>query len=200
MRRPRRKAEETRQDILAIAEKLFRRHGIAKTSVADIAVELAMSPANVFKHFHSKTALVDAICERHVSRMIEQFTSMDEPAPAPERLARVVCRLMETHLQHIRENPFFLEMIFVMSDTQLHSGRRYGALIEELFGDLIRQGAESGVYRCTDCAATSRYVSAAFVSVLHPVFLADADRDELRDRCTGLAALVNAALQNGLAK
>lgn len=200
MRRPRRKAEETRQDILATAEELFRQRGIAKTSIADIALELGMSPANVFKHFHTKTVLVDAICERHINRMIESFATHDHAAPAPERLPLVVCKLMEAHLQHIRENPFFLEMMFVRSDTQLHSGRRYGALIEELFSELIRQGTESGVYHCIDPAATSRYVTAAFVSVLHPVFLADAKKDELQDRCGGLAELVNAALQSPLAK
>jgi TetR/AcrR family transcriptional regulator, repressor of the ameABC operon len=200
LRRPRRRAEETRQDILATAEALFRQYGIAKTSIADIALDLGMSPANIFKHFHSKTALVDAICERHISRMIEQFTALNEPAPAPDRLALVACKLMETHLQHIRENPFFLEMMFAMSDIQLDSGRRYGVLIESLFSDLIRQGVETGVYHCDDCTATGRYVSAAFVSVLHPVFLVREDESLLRERCHGLADLVNAALQCSLAK
>lgn len=199
-RRPRRKAEETRQDILAAAEALFRQRGIAKSSIADIAHELAMSPANVFKHFQSKTVLVDAICDRHISRMIERFKTFEDPAPAPERLALVVHKLMEAHLRDIRENPFFLEMIFVMSDTDLKSGQHYGELIEGLFLELIRHGVESGVYRCGDCEAASRYVAAAFASVLHPVFLARTSEDELGERCKGIAGLVNAALQNPLAK
>ena len=60
-RRPRRKAEETRADILSMAEMLFRQRGYVAVSIADIATALGMSPANIFKHFHSKTALVDAI-------------------------------------------------------------------------------------------------------------------------------------------
>ena len=200
LRRPRRKAEETRLDILATAETLFRQRGVAKSSIADIAHELGMSPANVFKHFSSKTALVDAICDRHISHMIERFRTFDDPAPAPERLALVVCKLMEAHLQDIRENPFFLEMIFVMSDADLKSGQHYGELIEGLFFDLISQGVESGVYHCDDCLAASRHVTAAFVSVLHPVFLAPLKEEDLRDRCAGIARLVNAALQSPLAK
>nr|CAD6438211.1 TetR/AcrR family transcriptional regulator [Rhizobium sp. Q54] len=200
MRRQRRKAEETREDILATAETLFRQRGVAKSSIADIAHELGMSPANVFKHFGSKAVLVDAICDRHISRMIERFTPFDEPLPAPDRLARVACKLMEAHLQDLRENPFFLEMIFVMSDADLPSGRHYEELVQNLFRDLIRQGVESGVYHCGDCAETSRHVAAAFVSVLHPVFLVNSGEEELRQRCAGIAALVNAALQNPLEK
>lgn len=200
MRKPRRKAEETREDILATAEALFRERGIAKCSIADVAHALHMSPANVFKHFHSKAALADAICDRHISRMIGRFGTLDEPAPAPERLAIVVRKLMEAHLQDIRENPFLFEMIFLMSEADLPSGRHYKVLIETLFAELIRQGIESGAYKCADPDAVSRHVAAAFAGVLHPVILAKSAEAELYDRCEGLTKLVNAALQNPLVK
>jgi len=200
VRRPRRKAEETREDILSTAETLFRERGIAKCSIADIAHALHMSPANIFKHFHSKAALVDTICDRHISHMIGRFKTLDEPAPAPERLAIVVRRLMEAHLQDIRENPFLFEMIFLMSEADLPSGHHYKELIEALFVDLIRQGVESGAYKCADPQAIGGHVAAAFASVLHPVLLAKSDEAELYDRCEGLAKLVNAALQNPLVK
>lgn len=200
MRRPRRKAEETREDILATAEALFREKGISGCSIADIAHALQMSPANVFKHFHSKAALADAICERHVDLMIGRFGTLDDPAPAPERLCIVVRKLMEAHLRDIRENPFLFEMIFLMSRADLPSGRHYKQLIEALFADLIRQGVESGVYKIEDPAGISRHVATAFASVLHPVLLAQTDSKELHDRCDGLTRLINAALQSPLAK
>ena len=72
-RRPRRSAEETRRDILAKAEELFRERGFNAVAIADIAAALGMSPANVFKNFSSKNALVDALgfeqigaFERHI--------------------------------------------------------------------------------------------------------------------------------------
>ncbi|TNM60481.1 TetR family transcriptional regulator [Aliirhizobium smilacinae] len=200
MRKPRRKAEETREDILRIADALFREKGIAKSSIADIAQELGMSPANVFKHFHSKTVLVDAICDRHINHMIGRFDTLDTPAPPPEKLGIIVRRLMQAHLEDIRENTFFLEMIFLVAKTELESGFHYRRLIEDLFFDLIRDGVEAGVYHCADCRATSRYVAASFASVLHPVFLAHETQAELDERLNGLVALANAALQSPLAK
>ena len=55
------KAEETRERIMEAAEALFRRMGFPKTAVADIAAELGMSPANIYRFFPSKNAIVEAI-------------------------------------------------------------------------------------------------------------------------------------------
>src|SRR6516225_6195429 len=58
------KPDDTRTRIVEVADALFRRIGYAKTTVADIAAELDMSPANVYRFFPSKNAIVEAICRR----------------------------------------------------------------------------------------------------------------------------------------
>ena len=200
MRRTRRKAEETRQDILSTAEDLFREKGIDRCSIADIANALQMSPANVFKHFGSKTQLADAICDRHIHRMIDRFALLNDPAPAPEKLGIVVRRLMEAHLSDIRENPYLFEMILLMSDADLPSGRRYKQLIDTLFCEVIKEGVEAGIYQCSDPDRLAPTVAAAFSGVLHPVFLIKTDPAALQERCEGLIQLIGTALQNPLAK
>ena len=52
------KPDDTRARIMETAEALFRRLGFAKTTVADIAAELGMSPANIYRFFASKNAIV----------------------------------------------------------------------------------------------------------------------------------------------
>ena len=63
------KPDDTRARIIETAEALFRRLGFAKTAVADIAAELGMSPANVYRFFPSKNAIVEAICQRCLSEL-----------------------------------------------------------------------------------------------------------------------------------
>jgi AcrR family transcriptional regulator len=63
------KPEDTRERIVETADALFRRLGFAKTAVADIASELGMSPANVYRFFPSKIAIVQAICQRCLSEL-----------------------------------------------------------------------------------------------------------------------------------
>src|ERR1700757_112316 len=61
--------EQSRQRILAKAGELFRHFGFAKTTVADIAAGLAMSPANIYKFFPSKDAIIQAVAEQEVAEL-----------------------------------------------------------------------------------------------------------------------------------
>jgi len=63
------KPDDTRARIMDTAEALFRRLGYAKTAVADIAAELKMSPANVYRFFPSKDAIVEAIYQRCLAEL-----------------------------------------------------------------------------------------------------------------------------------
>lgn len=200
MRRPRRKAEDTKAEILDMAERLFTEHGISGCSIAHVAQALGMSPANVFKHFHTKVCLADAICERSIDKMAAQLQSLHVDEPAPERLRIVAHQLMELHLASFETAPFMIEMLLILSETEMESGERYSQMIENLFADLIRHGVQSGIYFCKDIESRSRAVAAAFVTVLHPIFLSRRPRHELRMRCDEIVELVNIALQNPLAK
>ena len=48
---------DVRERVLVTAERLFREIGYQKTTVADIAKVLRMSPANVYRFFDSKKAI-----------------------------------------------------------------------------------------------------------------------------------------------
>src|SRR5216684_4160021 len=52
---------DTRERILVVAEHLFREIGYQKTTVADIAKVLRMSPANVYRFFDSKKAIHEGV-------------------------------------------------------------------------------------------------------------------------------------------
>ena len=52
----------THKLIVEVAERLFRQIGFRKTTVADIARELHMSPANVYRFFTAKSDINEAVC------------------------------------------------------------------------------------------------------------------------------------------
>src|SRR3712207_8811620 len=87
-------AEETRRRIEDTAERLFRTLGYQKTAVADIARELGMSPANVYRFFPSKSTINEAIAQRLLGGLVEgAWTIARGPEPAPERLAKLLRHL-----------------------------------------------------------------------------------------------------------
>src|SRR5262249_53536022 len=85
------KPDDTRARIMDTAEALFRRLGFAKTAVADIAAELKMSPANVYRFFPSKNAIVEAICQRCLGELEDRAWAVARSrGPAAERIERLV--------------------------------------------------------------------------------------------------------------
>lgn len=195
-RRPRRKAEETREDILSMAESLFRQRGFVAVSIADIASALGMSPANIFKHFHSKVALVDAIAERHLANAAERFGSIDEDLPPQQQLLRFVLRLLDSHLQDIQQNPYIFEMVLTTIESKLEAGNRYRTRIEQRLEEIIRRGVSSDHYRCRDSQRAAQTVADVLASVLHPVLIVQDDKDTLVRKAEDIVRFVDIALQN----
>src|SRR5437899_12632518 len=107
------KADDTRARIMDTAEVLFRRLGFAKTAVADIAAELKMPPANIYRFFASKNAIVEAICQRCLGELEDKAWAVARsPGSAAERIERLVLEILtyhkENHLTDQRVNDLVL--------------------------------------------------------------------------------------------
>src|SRR6516225_4287550 len=96
------KADDTRARIMDTAEALFRRLGFAKTAVADIAAELEMSPANVYRFFASKNAIVEAICQRCLNELEEKaWAAARARGPASRRIERLFLEILAYHKENL---------------------------------------------------------------------------------------------------
>ncbi|WLP53403.1 TetR family transcriptional regulator AmeR [Agrobacterium fabrum] len=199
-RRPRRSAEETRRDILAKAEELFRERGFNAVAIADIASALNMSPANVFKHFSSKNALVDAIGFGQIGVFERQICPLDKSHAPLDRLRHLTRNLMEQHHQDLNKNPYVFEMILMTAKQDMKCGDYYKSVIAKLLAEIIRDGVEVGLYIATDIPVLAETVLHALTSVIHPVLIAQEDIGNLATRCDQLVDLIDAGLRNPLAK
>src|SRR5688500_8885831 len=82
---------ETRRRIVDTADRLFREIGYQKTTVADIAKALRMSPANVYRFFDSKKAINEAVAERCMAEIEGELSRIaDGRQPAAERLRKAI--------------------------------------------------------------------------------------------------------------
>src|SRR5438094_3010163 len=82
---------DVRERILVAAERLFREIGYQKTTVADIAKELRMSPANVYRFFDSKKAIHEGVCRTLMGEVeVEAQRIVDTPGPAAPRLRELM--------------------------------------------------------------------------------------------------------------
>src|SRR3974377_1569836 len=97
-----RKPDDHHGRIMEGGEGLFRRLGYAKTAVADIAAQLRMSPANVYRFFDSKNAIVEAICRRCLSAVGEKAGAVaPQKGPAPQRIERLILEILAYHKENL---------------------------------------------------------------------------------------------------
>src|SRR3954466_13232680 len=88
---------DTRERILVVAERLFRQIGYQKTTVADIAKELRMSPANVYRFFDSKKSIHEGVA-RGLRGEVERPPKPTPPHPGP---AAARLRELMTSIHHM---------------------------------------------------------------------------------------------------
>ena len=66
VRKTKEAALATREALIDAAERVFRREGVSRTSLAEIASEAGVTRGAIYWHFRDKAELLDAMCERTV--------------------------------------------------------------------------------------------------------------------------------------
>jgi AcrR family transcriptional regulator len=167
------KPEDTRARIMETAETLFRRLGYAKTAVADIASELRMSPANVYRFFPSKTAIVQAICQRCLNELDEKvWTIARSKAPASERLERLLLETFTYHKENLLEEQKVNDIVMVAMEESWDAIMAHKERIRTAIELILRDGIDGGEFERVDPRETSALIMKGFVAFCHPVLLA----------------------------
>ena len=127
------KPDDTRARIMETAEALFRRLGFAKTAVADIAAELGMSPANVYRFFPSKNAIVEAICQRCLGELDEQGLGGRALARlrAAERMERLFLEIFDYHKENLITEKRVHDIVLVAIENNWDAIDAHNEMIRE---------------------------------------------------------------------
>ncbi len=106
--------------ILDAAETALRRYGIEKTNVVDIARALDMSHGNIYRHFPSKQALINAVVVRWLHAVTVPLAAIadNRSRPASERLAAWFDTIRAIKRRKVRDDP---ELFRLHSEVAEHS-------------------------------------------------------------------------------
>ncbi|WP_430910373.1 TetR/AcrR family transcriptional regulator [Methylobacterium sp. sgz302541] len=163
----------TRCRILATAERFFREIGYQKTTVADIAKTLRMSPANVYRFFDSKKAINEAVVERvtlEIHALAEGIASKADLSAA-DRIACIVRALHSNCVDRCEANPRMHEMVEAAMteswDVCLAHVERIGAT----FTRLVREGVKAGEFHVADPDMAARCLHTAITRYTHPMLV-----------------------------
>jgi AcrR family transcriptional regulator len=171
--------DDTRARIMDTADALFRRLGFAKTAVADIAAELGMSPANVYRFFPSKIAIVEAICQRCLGELEAKAWAVARArGSAGARLERLFLDILAYHKENLLTEQQVNEIVLVAIEQNWVAIRAHKELMRTVIELILRDGIEAGEIEPVDPAETSRLLLRSLVHFCNPVLVAQGLREQ----------------------
>jgi AcrR family transcriptional regulator len=166
------KPEDTRARIIETAEALFRRLGFAKTAVADIAAELGMSPANIYRFFASKNAIVEAICKRCLSEVEEKgWAVARSKASAAQRMERLVLEILAYHKENLVTEQRVNELVLAAIEDSWDTIRAHKDVMRNVTELIVRDGIEAGEFEPVDPRETAELIMRSVQVFTHPLLV-----------------------------
>jgi AcrR family transcriptional regulator len=164
---------DTRERILVVAERLFRQIGYQKTTVADIAKELRMSPANVYRFFDSKKSIHEGVARTLMGEVeVEAQRIAQAPGPASVRLRELMKTIHRMNTERYVGDSKLHEMVEIAMEEDWDVCVAHMLLITETIGRVIGQGAASGEFEVADVPLAAMCACTAMMRFFHPQMIA----------------------------
>jgi AcrR family transcriptional regulator len=169
---PRPTPDDTRARIIEVADGLFRRLGFAKTAVADIAAELGMSPANVYRFFSSKNAIVEAICQRYLGEIEAcAWAVVHSKASAAARIERLFLEILTYHSKNFLSEKRVHDIVLVAIEHSWTAISAHKDVISTILERMVRDGVETGEFEVVDPRESAELILRSMVCFTHPVLI-----------------------------
>src|SRR5579872_2509964 len=147
---------DTRERILEVAERLFRQIGYQKTTVGDIAKELHMSPANVYRFFDSKKAIHEGVARSLMGEVeVEAQQIANAQGPAASRLRELLTTVHRMNSERYVGDSKLHEMVEIAMEESWEVCVAHIQHVTESIGAVIAQGMASGEFEKADVPLTA---------------------------------------------
>jgi AcrR family transcriptional regulator len=164
---------DTRERILVVAERLFRQIGYQKTTVADIAKELRMSPANVYRFFDSKKSIHEGVARTLMGEVeVEAQRIVQAPGPASVRLREMMKTIHRMNTERYVGDSKLHEMVEIAMQEDWDVCVAHMECIASTLGLVIAQGGASGEFDVPDLQLASLCACTAMMRFFHPQMIA----------------------------
>ncbi len=165
---------DVRERILITAERLFREIGYQKTTVADIAKTLRMSPANVYRFFDSKKSITAGVARRLMGEVEQALQAIAKrPGNAVERLRELLQTVHRMNSDRYAGNSKMHEMVAVAMEENWDVCLAHIEYIIGVTGEVIADGVASGEFHAADVRVAALTTLTAMLRFIHPQYIAE---------------------------
>jgi AcrR family transcriptional regulator len=191
--------EQERDGILDAAERLIRRIGRRKTTVADIACDLGTSRTNVYRFFPTRAAIDLDVYARIAGSTLEVARAISRREDAAGiRLAAMFEDLYRQTRARLTDAPHIHELFVAAAEGKWEVAKWYCDEMTRIFEATIRDGLKAGELESDDPRNAARCALAAMISFVHPSLLEQrvVDGGNLEDELRSQTRFIMRALGN----
>jgi AcrR family transcriptional regulator len=164
---------DTRERILEVAARLFREIGYQKTTVADIAKVLRMSPANVYRFFDSKKAIHEGVARTLMGGVEEAAQAIaNRPGSAAFRLRELLSTVHRMNSERYVGDSKLHEMVEIAMEESWEVCVAHMERITQTIASVIAQGVAAGEFEATDVPLAAMCTCTAMMRFFHPQMIA----------------------------
>lgn len=163
---------DTKQIIVDTAERFFRDIGYQKTTVADIAKSLRMSPANVYRFFDSKKSINEAVLERYKREQEEAIASIAaEDRSAAERLRDILATSYRLNAARFAGHARMQEMVCAAMEESWDAIIAHIERFDVVLRGVVADGIARGEFRSMEPAQATGCIRTAMIRFMHPLLI-----------------------------
>ena len=192
------KVLEHQDNILDAALERFKHYGLSKTTMAEIAFDVNMSTANLYRYFKNKDEIALACSHRCLQDRTTQLENIanNTSLRADEKISTFFKTILNITYQHTQNNPNINELVTNIADKHqsvIHKKNNAERLIIE---KILKQGIKEYIFEITDISEMVIAVHTSLHIFQHPVAVKIHDIDTLNQMASATCNLV----LNGLYK
>lgn len=155
-----------KSDIIAAAAYLFSTKGYHATTVRDIAERSGILSGSLYAHIRNKEDLWREIVREAARSFTEALKPIcDAPWPAAVKFDRAVHAHVRVIVTSMDRASIYLDADTVFSEEGRAEVRRLHHAYEELWGDLLEQGIQEGVFAIKDTQLARLWVLSSLNSL-----------------------------------
>ncbi len=166
-------AEMIRTEILNAAHERFRNFGYGKTTMAEIADDVNMSAANLYRYFDNKQDIAAACadqCMDELHKLLENVVKLPN-LNATQRFHMFVQTAMRYYYEMSHDTPRLNELVESIAHNHPGMIHQRNQKIESLMAAILKQGMEEDEFQVENILSTARAVTKATVMFTTPIFM-----------------------------
>ena len=171
--------EDARQRIIDATERLIERHGVAKTTLSDVATELGVTRQTVYRHLGSMSEIVSVVAERGAEDFVNRLVAHLKGSPSP---ADAVVEGILFCLRTVPNDPR-LNLLLQLGDTAMFSRAATSPTMLDYGSAMLRrfpvQWSDAGVSQ-DDLDGLAEMIMRLLISLLDSSTEAERPESEVR--------------------